>query len=86
MAARLPSDGTAATAAAGLGRAGFVMPLLEAQAQFLLQPDLFPEASDVASDHLQRREALPVQAVADLLQREAELPQRDDLLAAYGDG
>src|SRR5262249_38679942 len=44
--------------------------------------DLFPQARDVKADHLQWREAGPVQAVADLLQGEAELPQREYLLQA----
>ncbi len=34
------------------------------------------------ADHLQRREVGPVQAGADLFQREAELPQREHLLQA----
>jgi hypothetical protein len=54
----------------------------EPRAQPPLQLDLFPEARDVEADHLQRGEARPVQAVPDLLQREAELPQRQHLLQA----
>ena len=54
----------------------------EPLAQPPLHLDLFPQARDVEADHLQRREAGPVQAVADLLQREAELPQRQHLLQA----
>src|SRR5262249_58275734 len=40
------------------------------------------QAREMKANHLQRRETRPVQAVANLLQRETKLPQRDHLLQA----
>jgi hypothetical protein len=54
----------------------------EPLAELPLQFDLFPQARHMQADHLQRREAAPVQAVADFLQREAKLAQRQHLLQA----
>jgi hypothetical protein len=47
-----------------------------------LQLHLLAEPRHMEADHPQGREVRPVQAGGDLVEREAELPQRDDLLQA----
>jgi hypothetical protein len=54
----------------------------ETQREMLLGRDVLPELVEVHFDHLQRGESSPVQQVADLVQPEAELAERTDLLQA----
>jgi hypothetical protein len=55
---------------------------LQPAAQLALQLDAVPETGDVELEDLWQRELGPRQAVADLLQGEAQLPQRKDLQQA----
>src|SRR5262249_50253727 len=54
----------------------------EPLAQSALAFDLPAQSGDMKANALERREAGPVQAVPDLVQGKAELPQRDHLLQA----